>query len=270
LALVTSDDLAATLLYEQLVTGARPDVTVLVRQQLDDAPEVAARIARAGNTVDARADLRALVAQGALWEPGPDAPPWPPSQLVLGVPSVHPIHTPAPAPSAAALQARLDALLDDPSLTGRRAATLVALGRLALARTDEPSATALFDAARRARPGDGAATVNLAVLTARRGDFRGAAELLEPVIAREPERVVARINLGRYRLQLGELDAAEHAFRAARARAPRDPQPLSGLARVALGRGHVDEARTAIALALRYAPNDPEARELYGKIPRSE
>jgi len=286
LALTTSDDLSAGILYEQAVAGARPDVTALVRQQLWDGALVAQRIARAGGEVrdpfagrsereriagedELLAQLlhRELGARAILWEPGEGAPPE--GVLEPGVPVEPLVAAAPPLPAARPFAAAVDEWLapgGDPLVRRLAANALSSLGRLYLQRGDETRAGALFEAALGARPEDAVAATDLAVVKARRGDFAGARDLCTRVLEREPGRVVARVNRGRYRLALGELDGAAADFAAARARAPREPAPLVGLARVALQRNDRPEAARRAHEALELAPADPEARALAAEL----
>jgi tetratricopeptide (TPR) repeat protein len=273
LVLVTSDDLAAGALYEQIVAGARPDVTVLVRQQLWDAIEVAARARRGGGEVRPESRLRRLVddelaARAVLWEPGLDAPPLP---VEPDVPLDRLRASVAPLPSPRPLATRLEALLAparDPTVRKLLSAQLSDLGRVYLARSDLPRAAALFEAARGVRPGDAVAAIDLAVVRAHEGDFAGALALVDDVLAREPGRLVARLNAGRYRLRLGDLDGAARDFAAARARAPADGAPVVGLARVALARDDRAQARRWLHQAQRLGGDEGELRALARELDR--
>jgi tetratricopeptide (TPR) repeat protein len=283
LVLTTSDDLSAGALYEQAVAGARPDVTVLVRQQLWDGPMVRSRIARAGGEVHAldgwlaRSErermarepelLRTLIARelparAVLWEPAAD--PSPVAALAPGLPLAR-VGAPEPLPPVRPLAERALALLApmrDPLVVRLAATAMGALGRLYLERGDESHAEGLFVAALGLHPGDPVAANNLAVMRARRGDFAGALALLDELLARDPGRAVARTNAGRYRLRLGDLDGAQRDFALARARAPRDPAPLAGLARVALARGDRARAAALVVEAEQLAPGDGEIKAL--------
>jgi Flp pilus assembly protein TadD len=286
LVLTSSDDLSAGALYAQGVTGARPDVTALVRQQLWDGKLVAQRIAHAGSEVhaldpwrsrsiaererDEAAMLRALV-RGELprreiwWEPGSDSPPVARDTVEPAVPLFH-LSAAAVAPADARMLAeQVEALLwpaRDPQARRMRAVALVALGRAYFERDDLPRAGALYEAALGQRPGDLSAATNLAVVRARRGDLKGADALCVDVLARDATRNVARLNSGRYRVALGDLDGAEAQFTVARARAPGDAAPLVGLSRVALLRGRRDQALRLVREARVLEPQDSEARML--------
>jgi tetratricopeptide (TPR) repeat protein len=256
LVLVSSDDLAAGALYEQAVAGARPDVQVMVRQQLGDDVTVKTRA-----LVNAQPATRAI-----LWEPGTDAPPLPvaPSvplyELQRSAPTL-----PAPRPLAEKIETLL-APGRDPIVRQLEATQLTSLGRVYLERNDLPRAAALFESARAVRPADAVADVDLAVVLARRGDFSGALALVDGVLARDPDRLVARVNAGRYRLQLGDVAGAAREFSLAHDRAPRDAAPLCGLARASLAGGDRVAARRWLALALQHAPDDPEARTLQKEL----
>lgn len=110
LLLVHSEDLAAGTLYLGAVWGLRPDVTVLVRQDLSNAAYLARAVARGGGwALDereiarwtalsvperlhrerellGRLVLRHQSTRPVLWEPGDDAPPAGSGVLVPGVP----------------------------------------------------------------------------------------------------------------------------------------------------------------------------------------
>jgi tetratricopeptide (TPR) repeat protein len=273
LLLVQSDDLAAGSTYEQYVAGARPDVTLLVRQIVWDQPETAARMRRGGGELHPDARLRkivdeALPARAVLWEPGQDSAPLP---LEPDVPLYRLRATPAPLPSARPLAERVEQLLlpaRDPTARHVLATQLTNLGRIFFQRGDLPRATALFEAARAVRPGDAVAAIDLAVIRARQGDLLGALALVDGVLEREPERLVARLNAGRYRLRLGDFDGAAHDFAQAQARAPLDPAPIVGLARVAQARADRAGARRLVQQAQKLSPDDPEARALGKELDR--
>ncbi len=217
--LVESDDLAAGTTYEQYVAGERPDVVVLVRQHAWDKSERAARLRRA----DAHGDGDT----GTLWEPGSDTPP---PILLPDVPLYH-VGDDGPLPPARPLAERVAALLSparDPTARIVECEALVALGRAYLSRNDAARANALFETAVAVRPGDAAASVDLAVIRARGGDVRGALALVDTVLARDPDRYVARLNAARYRLVLGDLDGAARDFSAAHALTTDAPAPLRG------------------------------------------
>jgi Flp pilus assembly protein TadD len=259
LLLVTSDDVAAGALYEQAVAGERPDVDVVVRQQLGDG--------------DVRPRLRALVAaqpegRAIAWEPGSDAPPF---AVVPAVP-LYELRPDVPSlPPARPLAEQIEALLAparDPLARKLEAGQLTALGRVYLERNDVTRAAALFESARAVRPNDAVAEIDLAVVRAREGDFAGALALVEGVLAREPDRLVARVNAGRYRLQLGDRDGAARELERARSLAPTSPAPLCGLARVALARGDRAAARRLLAAAEKLAPDDAEVRALAKELAR--
>jgi tetratricopeptide (TPR) repeat protein len=259
LLLVSSDDVAAGALYEQAVAGARPDVTVVVRQQLGDG--------------DVRPRLRALVAaqppgRAIAWEPGGDAPPFP---VAPDVPLYELRPTLPSLPPARPLAEKIESLLSparDPLARKLEAAQLTDLGRVYLERNDVPRAEALFESARAVRPNDAVAAIDLAVVRARQGDFAAALALVDGVVAREPDRLVARVNAGRYRLQLGDVDGAARELDAARALAPTAPAPLCGLARVALARGDRAAARRWLVAAEKLAPEDAEVRALGKELAR--
>jgi tetratricopeptide (TPR) repeat protein len=273
LVLVESDDLAASSSYEQNVAGARPDVTVLVRQIVWDLPETAARVQRGGNELHADPRLRhiideALPARAILWEAGQDPAPLP---LEPDVPLYRLRVTPPPLPPARPLAERIEQLLlpaRDPTARRLLSSQLSNLGRLFLQRADLPRATALFEAARAVRPGDAVAAIDLAVVRARQGDLLGALTLVDGVLEREPDRLLARLNAGRYRLRLGDFDGAARDFATAQLRAPFDPAPLVGLARVAQARADRAGARRLVQQAQKLAPDDPEARALGKELDR--
>jgi tetratricopeptide (TPR) repeat protein len=244
LLLLTSDDLLAGATYEQVVGGARPDVTVLARQQMSDLPDVAARIRRGGGEVKLEHHLPRLIAselprREIFWEPGIDTPP------VAVVPEV-PLYrvSQSPWPDARTLAVRLEEILQparDPTTRRLYATQLSSLGRVYLGAGDHSPelvdrAARFFEAALLVRPSDAVAATDLAVVRARRGDVRGALTLVETVLAHEPDRFVARLNAARYRLTLGDLDGAERDFRRAAAENPSDPRPNAGLAEVRFAR----------------------------------
>jgi len=255
--LVESDDLAAGTTYEQYVAGARPDVAVLVRQHAWDRTETAARLRRAdARAVDESAPL--------LWEPGLDPLPDP---VTPDVPLYHvPAHGGDEAlPAARPLAERVAALLTparDPTTRLIECEALVALGRAYLAHGDATRAVALFETALAVRPGDAAASVDLAVVRARGGDVRGALALVDGVIARDPDRYLARLNTARYRFVLGDLDGAARDFAAAHALADHAAAPLAGEARVAVARGDRPAALAKLRAAEQLDKNDADVRAL--------
>lgn len=267
LVLVESDDLAAGTTYEQYVAGARPDVTVLVRQHLWDTAEVTARVRRAGGEVHATPRLRRLVedelrARAVLWEPGVEPPPAP---IVPDVPLDRVTAAPEPLPPPRPLAARVATLLRpgrDPTVRQLEGHALGDLGRAYLLGNDGEAAAALYAAALAVHPGDAVAATDLAVVRARAGDLQGALALVDGVLARDPDRLVARINAGRYRLRLGDVDGAARDFTQAHQRAPAEPAPLIGLCRVALARHDRAAAQEWLRAAEKLAPDDPEVRAM--------
>ena len=260
--LVESDDLAAGTTYEQYVAGARPDVLVLVRQQAWDQEEGAARRRRADQSVEGDGALL------LLWEPGTDPPP---SPLTPDVPLYHVAGGDAPLPPARPLAERIGKLLAparDPTARLVECEALVALGRLYLARGDAPRAHALFETALAVRPGDAAASIDLAVVRARGGDLQGALALVEAVLARNPDRYIARINAGRYRFQLGDIDGAARDFAAAHQLASAAAAPLAGLGRVALAHGQRVSAQRWLGAAEQADRSDADVRALRKELER--
>ncbi len=302
LLLITSDDLAAGSLYEQAVGGVRPDLTVLVRQQLAERSLYRREIARAGGEVraldlwsDSPASWRRhepellatlvrheLVRRSVYWEPGGEPPPA--GTIEPGVP-LYTLTPDSPSMASTALKSeplrpmvdRLERLLTDrPGLSPRdpiardlECANVNSLGRFYLQRNDELSAAALFDTARVLCPRDAAAAVNLAVVLARRGEFDRALELVQVALSLDPMRSLARLNAGRYRLELSDLDGAEREFSFAKRHATwSDPGPLLGLARVAMKRGDRALAFKWIERAQRIDPTSAEARAIKGELSR--
>ncbi len=258
---------AAGTTYEQYVAGARPDVLVEVRQHAWDKVELQARARRAG--VRALAELddgrSGRHDPPVLWEPGTDPPP---SPIVPDVPLYH-AWVDAPLPPARPLAERIAALLAparDPTVRSVECEALVALGRQYLARGDAARANALFATALAVRPGDAAATVDLAVVRARGGDLPGALALVEAVLARDPDRYVARLNAARYRLVLGDLEGAGRDFTAARELAGDAVAPLVGLSRVAEARGDRATARHLLRTAEKIDSSDTEVRTLHKEL----
>jgi tetratricopeptide (TPR) repeat protein len=240
LLFATSDDLAAGGLYLQTVGGLRPDVTLLVRQQVD---------------VGAFMNDRPM-----LWEPGPDHPPS--GTLEVGWPLESLVAPSLPAPRIIELARQALSPARDPFARRLWATSLTGPGRLFLQRGDEISAEIMFQAALEVRPIDAVAATDLAVVRAHRGDFAGALALCVEVLARDPSRQVARLNAGRYRLALSDLDGAEREFREYARRAPREAAPLVGLARVMARRGDRAAAVELVGEALRLSPGYPEALAL--------
>jgi tetratricopeptide (TPR) repeat protein len=292
LALVRSDDVAAGALYAQTAWGLRPDVSVLVRQELWDAHHVAQVAARSGGGLLDERELarwrelpestrvqregellrhvlaRHLGRRAVLWEPGDDAPPV--GRLVPSLPLM-PLEpgAPPPPPPSRALVARLDALLAgsrDPLAIRLEVTTLGQLAAAYLVAGDDRQASVLYEVALALRPGDAVAATGLAVVHARRGDFLGAARLVEDVLTRDPSRQVARLNAGRYRLALGETDTAAAHFTQAQRTAPGTAAPTLGLARVALARRQPNEARRLLATVLAAHPDDAEALALQAEL----
>lgn len=294
LLLTTTDDRSATIMYEMLVAGARPDLTWMVRQQLWDSTLVRTRTARAGAQIATpfrgkpwaawstaervRAEpeflrqlvQRELTTRTVLWEPGADSPPVPPTQVALGAwwEALTPNTAAATEPNLIIDElASLFGPGRDPLLRRTWAAALGTLARAASLRGDDGAAKQLFEAALVVRPSDGAAATSLGVLRARAHDVAGAIRLVQPVVVREPGRIPAWMNLGRWHLLVGDAVAAEAAFDAARKRAPRDPAPLVGLGRVALQRGALEDADRWLAQAKALGP-DPEAHLLEEELRR--
>ena len=258
--LVESDDLAAGTTYEQFVAGERPDVLVLVRQQAWDKVEEGARMRRADKAPgDDRAPL--------LWEPGTDPLP---SPLTPDIPLYH-AYVDAPLPSPRPLAERIAELLRparDPTVRIVECEALVALGRVYLVHGDAARANALFETALAVRPGDSAASVDLAVVRARSGDLRGALALVDVVLARDPDRYVARLDAARWRFVLGDVDGAERDFAAAQKLVPAAAAPLAGLARVAAARGDRSAAQRWLRAAEKTDSSDADVRALRKELER--
>jgi tetratricopeptide (TPR) repeat protein len=269
LLLATSDDLAAGALYEQVVAGARPDVTVLVRQQLADRGELERRLRRAGDEVappDPRRDpLAALLAaelprRTVAWEVGPDGPPF--GALTPGVPVALLRREPTAPPPPRPLVARVEQLLSprrDPLARRLASSALAALGRTYLVGGALAPAVALLQTAVAVDAAASGAAIDLGVALARGGDFAGARRVVEALLSRAPLHQIARVNAGRYALTLGDLDGAARHFEEAARRDPNDPAPLVGLGRVAERRGDRARSLELAREALRRAPADPEA-----------
>ena len=288
LVLLQSDDLASGALYASGACGLRPDLTILVRQELWDAPYLERAVTRGGRQATtapvlaawrarpeservrrSQSFLRALLdenlalGRAVLWEAGDDRPPV--GRLVPGVPLAHLASSRAPLPSPRPLVKEIDELLGrarDPLAVRLAASALDHLADAWLADGDADAGAALYRSALVVQPEDAVAATNLAVLRAGDGHINEALALVERVLAREPGRVVARENAGRYRLALGDLEGARRDFERARKESPRSPSPLVGLARVAERQGDRDAARRFAAEALRLAPDDTEARAL--------
>ncbi|MCA1664753.1 MAG: tetratricopeptide repeat protein [Myxococcales bacterium] len=145
---------------------------------------------------------------------------------------------------------------------------MVALGRLYLARGDAARANALFETALAVRPGDSAASVDLAVVRARSGDVRGALALVDVVLLRDPDRYVARLDAARWRFVLGDVDGAERDFAAAHALVPGAAAPLLGLARVAVTRNDRAVAQRWLRAAEKTDSSDADVRALRKELER--
>ena len=198
LVITGSDDLSGGTLYEQVVGGRRPDVTVLVRQQLWDPDLVKQRIRRAGGGVhgvdrffslpaakwlEREAELLPALLQGEIhrrevWcEPDANQPPV--GVIQYGVPTCRMGGDPSAPPkgldagAAAQLTEQLLMPSTDDQVRRLAATTLVQLGRLWLTGGNEREAVTEFEAALRMRPHDAAA------LTQPRGDRRAARGVVE-------------------------------------------------------------------------------------------
>jgi Flp pilus assembly protein TadD len=137
-----------------------------------------------------------------------------------------------------------------------------------LAHGDAPRANALFEAALAVRPGDSAASVDLAVVRARSGDVRGALALVDVVLARDPDRYVARLDAARWRFVLHDVDGAERDFAAAQKLVPGAAAPLAGLARVAAARGDRPAAQRWLRAAENTDSSDADVRSLRKELER--
>lgn len=216
-ALTRSDSLSAGLLFLTAAEGARPDVTVLVRQHLADGERVEALLGASVQRrveIDRARPLAAVLASGrpAFWELADDAPP---PGTGVGVP-LAPVAGGGDIAASAANLARLFADSGaDPLARRELARSVTTLGRIAFAGGELDRAAALFDAAIAARPTHAEALVNRGAVHARRGDLEAAAAITERALAIEPNRVTALINAARYRAALGDRDqAGRHARRA--------------------------------------------------------
>jgi tetratricopeptide (TPR) repeat protein len=287
IVLVQSDALAAGTMWLREVEGARPDVAVLVRQQLADEERSAAQLAQIGVAELAAAPgaapaggepgagiMTRIVRSGRalLWEPGDDAPP---SGFILspGLPTAVLVPVPergAPAPidgraGVIAAAASLAHIFPPGATADENAATMCGAaldseGRLAVALGAPDLAATLFAAAAEIDRRSPAPLLNLGVLASRRGDFTAAASFAKRALAVRPDHPSALVAAARYHLALGDHATARRFAERAAQVAPRraDAWTLLGTA-LANARAY-GPARRALERALRLDPSDGDAR----------
>jgi hypothetical protein len=206
-----SDSLSAGLLFLQVVEGARPDVSALVRQRLGDRDRTEA-------VLGAPLDLAGILAgdRPVVWELGDDAAP--DGLRPAGVVGVIDGDAGTSGEEIRRAAGQLEGLFGDDAIAIRtEAQAMTGLGRLAYQHGEVGLAMALFDRALAGRPHHAEALVNRGVVLSRLGRVADAAEVTERALEVEPNRVRALLNAARYRLVLGErARALAHAERALR------------------------------------------------------
>lgn len=234
LVLCESDDLCGVSLYAQLVEGERPDVVVLPRQHLADAPTwrrlrpeaLGAVPPEPAASTDLRvARLRALLARfgpRVRWEPGEIADERL-ARVTLGSAETPVLAAPGAPLGPTDFEAdRWLAARLAPGVGARTVAggVLFNVGRR-LAMVDLRRAESAWRSALALDPDHAPSRTNLGVVLARRGDLRGALRLTEDALRLDPDRLTAWRNLAEYARALGDSARADEAQREIQRRTPR-------------------------------------------------
>ncbi len=266
LALVTNDSTAAGLIFLTAIEGARPDVTVIVRQRSREGWRVRRLLDLAAPDGHGQAGI--VGARPMTWELGPE--PLPRGyRLVLDAPLAHlmPAGAASPGGSADAAAARLARLFDDPS--ARDASARLALGhalsqvgRIALQRGDTAGAARALDAAVGVDPRYPPALVNRGAVAAARGDLAAAVGFTERAVAEDPNLVIARINAARYLIGLGRDGAARVHVERVRRLHPDNASAVALLGLLEARAGHLERAANLAERALAIDPANRDAQSL--------
>lgn len=273
---VTNDSTAAPLLYSTAITGARPDVTVLVRQLFPDRERTEALWASSHPGKSAPKSLVAMLESGpALWEPGSSAPPKG-FFLVAGAPMLSVSRgRPEGVERRRVLEAldELEVLFgggDSEDLIARRvqaqALTQLAIHLLRQDRSKEGLSlcSRILDVAVAIDGRNPRALVNRGTVASMRGDLDAAIRDTELAVRHAPNHPVGRINLARFYLAKGQPQRAfVHAERATVV-APDNASSWALAAAAAKGLGKKEEARR---FAARARSIDPNNRDLGGVGP---
>ncbi len=264
IALVVNDSTAAGLLYRTAIEQARPDVAVLVRQQMRGDPErTRAVLRRSAPGQGAAAELWGP--RPKVWELGYDEPP--PEYVAV---AAAPLARLAPAGTGyrgADVDRAARALLAEFAAPGARdrvavqvlAQALGSLGVLAHDHGDLEVAIRAYDAALAVDPGFARALVNRGAAAAATGDFRAAIRFTERALAIEPNHVTGLLNAARYYLRLDDDDDARRRVDRALALAPGRAAAWALAGILDARSGNFERARRRLERALALDPGQPDA-----------
>ena len=270
IAMVTNDSTSAGLIFLTAIEGARPDVTVIVRQRSSERWRVRRLLDLAAP--DGHGQPAIVGARPMTWELGAESPP-PGYRIALDAPLGHLVPAGATAPElgAGAAAAKLARLFDRPAsrdASARRTLShaLSMIGRIALQRNDVAGAERALDAAVRVDPRYARALVNRGAVAAARGDLEAAVDFTERALAVEPNLVIARINAARYLIGLGrDADARSDVDRVRRLH-PDNASALALLGVLEARAGHLDRAAELTQRALAIDPNNRDALSLQAQL----
>ncbi len=267
LIVVTNDSSAAGLIFLTAIEEARPDVAVLVRQQMRGEPARTRRIlARSAPGMPAASVFGS--GRPITWETGGRPPP-PEFAVVAGAPMSRlapagVVRTEGSGDVRRAALRLLD-LFDHPSAKDRSANLLLAhtlnsLGRIAQERGDLAAAVRAYDAAIAVRPRFARALVNRGVAAAASGDFEAAIRYTERALGSSPNHEIALVNLARYSMKLGHDDVARSSIDRALDLDPNraDAWAIRGV--LDARAGDYAHAREALGRALELDPQNADAR----------
>jgi tetratricopeptide (TPR) repeat protein len=268
IAMVENDSTAAGMILATAIEGARPDVSVLVKQRIAQMWRTDRELGRVGG------DARLFGTRPITWEVG--VLPVPAGyRAVPGLPLARLVRGGDETPGdLGAVAGRLIELFDHPSAADPAAARVLAqalnvIGRIALERGDYATATRAYDAAIAVAPRFARAWVNRGSVAAAQRDYRAAVHDTEEALRHEPNHEVGLVNLARYYLhQDRDEDARRIVARLRAAHTDNASGPaLAGLLEARAG--DLGAARVLATRALEMDPGNVDARGLIRQLERS-
>jgi tetratricopeptide (TPR) repeat protein len=269
IAMVENDSTAAGMILVTAIEGARPDVSLLVKQRVFEGWRTRRELGR----VDSSAQL--FGARPITWEVG-----------VLPVPAQYRAHIGLPlgrlvehdsavdggdiAASARALVRLFDhGSVSDPAATSVFAQALNVIGRTALERGDLASAMLAYDAALAVHPRFARGWINRGAVAAAAGDYAVAIADTEQGLRLEPNHEIGLVNLARYYLRADrDEDARGIVVRLREARPKNASGPaLEGL--IEARAGNLEAARALSSQALAMDARNVDALGLADQLERS-